>query len=301
MKLIIKKGRCILNLLRIISKILCDKHLERGEKIDFVRSYFKILKYKEKIESNEIKIKVFGYAISFPPFYPIFGQMREIFMNRVYFFKTERSNPLILDVGSNIGLTVLFFKKFYPDSLVYAFEPDPDNFKYLEKNVKQNKIKNIVLFNYGLSNFEGKTKFYCPKTVTKEYSSSIRGSVFDNTSFISKEETIEKIVEIKKLSNLIKENKMEIIDLLKLDVEGSEWAIMGDISPFLGNISNVFMEYHYDDKMIEENPLSKIIHEFEKKKFFYSIYGSSIEGARKTNEIGTGFYCFKLFFKNPYI
>ena len=128
MKLIIKKVWGILSLLRVISKILCDKYLERGEKIDFVRSYFKILKYKEKIESNEIKIKVFGYAISFPPFYPIFGQMREIFMNRVYFFKTERSNPLILDVGSNIGLTVLFFKKFYPGSLVYAFEPDPDNF-----------------------------------------------------------------------------------------------------------------------------------------------------------------------------
>ena len=40
-----------------------------------------------------------------------------------------------IDCGANIGISILFFKKQYPDCTIMAFEPNPHAFPLLEKNV----------------------------------------------------------------------------------------------------------------------------------------------------------------------
>lgn len=74
--------------------------------------------------------------------YSSVGQLRilfrEIFIEPSYFFRTERPHPLIVDCGSNIGMSVIFFKLLYPDARVLAFEPDPAPFELLEQNIRTN-------------------------------------------------------------------------------------------------------------------------------------------------------------------
>ena len=85
-------------------------------------------------------------------------------------FETEIVNKLIhegdvvLDIGANIGYYSLLFSKLVGNrGKVYAFEPDPDNYQLLSKNVKLNNLQNIFLYNKGVSNEIGESFLYqCP-------------------------------------------------------------------------------------------------------------------------------------------
>jgi tRNA1(Val) A37 N6-methylase TrmN6 len=57
--------------------------------------------------------------------------------------------PYIIDCGSHIGISIMFFKKHYPDSTILSFEPDPDIFQLLKKNITINKLNNVTLINKG--------------------------------------------------------------------------------------------------------------------------------------------------------
>lgn len=67
----------------------------------------------------------------------------------------------VLDVGANIGYYTLIFSKLVGETgKVFAFEPDPENFALLKRNVEENFCKNVVLVKKALSNITGKTKLF---------------------------------------------------------------------------------------------------------------------------------------------
>ena len=45
--------------------------------------------------------------------------------------------PIIFDVGAHQGESAVFFKKIFPISILYSFEPDPENFLVLEKKLSR--------------------------------------------------------------------------------------------------------------------------------------------------------------------
>ncbi|NJM78804.1 MAG: FkbM family methyltransferase [Flavobacterium sp.] len=53
----------------------------------------------------------------------------------------------MLDIGANIGLSILFFKELYPKAELIAFEADPKIFGYLENNVHGNGYEDVTLIN----------------------------------------------------------------------------------------------------------------------------------------------------------
>ncbi len=66
--------------------------------------------------------------------------------------KNIKDGDIVIDVGANIGYyTLLFAKKVGENGKVYAFEPDPVSFAILEKNIKDNKLRNVEVFNIALS------------------------------------------------------------------------------------------------------------------------------------------------------
>jgi len=72
-----------------------------------------------------------------------------------------KKGDTVLDIGANIGYyTLLLAKLVGPTGKVYAFEPDPENFRILKKNVGLNKYKNIVLEQKAVSNKSGKLKLF---------------------------------------------------------------------------------------------------------------------------------------------
>src|SRR5262245_51034555 len=101
-----------------------------------------------------------GYRVRIndgPNFYML---CKDIFIKKLYEFDAKTSSPRILDCGGNIGMSVLYFKRRYPDSRIVVFEPDPAVFPYLSDNVRHNGLNNVTLVHAAVSKEEGKLAFY---------------------------------------------------------------------------------------------------------------------------------------------
>jgi len=207
------------------------------------------------------KVNVMGYTIKYIDFITFHEIFLSIFVKKEYFFASKKKNPTILDCGSNIGLSVLFFKKIYPKSKIIAFEPDPETFTLLSKNITMNKIKGVELVNKAVTSKEGTTTFY----IDKDVKSSPGMSIFERLSKQTK--TVPIKIDTTKLSSYIKED----IDFLKLDVESSEIDVLSNLSTSrkLRKISEMVVEYHHNTQ--KENKLSAIIRVLEDNNFEYQI------------------------------
>jgi len=76
----------------------------------------------------------------------------EIFINKEY--DEDLGQPKkILDLGSNVGYSVLFFKVKYPEATIHAYEPGLETFKKLERNVAA--LENVFVYNKAISDREG--------------------------------------------------------------------------------------------------------------------------------------------------
>lgn len=181
------------------------------------------------------------------------GAKKQIFEDEVYHFDSDKTSPLILDVGSNIGLAILYWKDLYPDSEIIAFEPSQKVFKSLEKNVKSNNLKNVNILEKAISNYEGKSEF----TTNEKISGSL---------ILEKGLENNYTVEVTKLSNYLKDRE---IDFLKIDIEGEEKNVFFDILPYLNNVKNLFIEYH--SFIHEKQYLSQILQHLEELNFRYYI------------------------------
>jgi len=82
------------------------------------------------------------------------------------FFKSEiKKGDVVFDIGANIGYFTLIFAKLVGENgKVFAFEPSPDVFAILQKNVEINGYKNIVLSQKAVSSKTEKIKLYLCET-----------------------------------------------------------------------------------------------------------------------------------------
>lgn len=158
-------------------------------------------------------------------------QYKDIFEKKIYDFKSKSNSPLIIDCGSNIGLSILFFKQIYPESRILGFEPDPDIFLVLKKNIERNGCNHVELINKAVWVNEEILEFI------PDGSDGGRIPSTDSTEDVEKKSIS---VPAACLKNYLNEN----IDFLKIDIEGAETAVLQSCKEKLGNIENIFIEYH---------------------------------------------------------
>lgn len=186
---------------------------------------------------------------------------KDVFLYKDYFFKTNKKSPFIIDCGSNIGISVLYFKKLYPKSRIIAFEPNPKTFKLLEKNITHNNIKNVKLINAAVGKKNGKIKFFVSKKEAWSWGDAgVKNIWYDPNKF----STIS--IFSKKLSLYINSP----VDFLKIDIEGMETEVLFEISKKLKYVKNIVMEFH-GNPMNKQNSLNKILDLFKKNDFTFSI------------------------------
>lgn len=181
------------------------------------------------------------------------GAQKQIFKDEIYHFETNEKEPLIIDAGANIGLGIIYWKNLYPDAKIIAFEPSKEVFKSLNKNVTDNKLTNVELHHKAVSDYNGIAKF----TTNEKISGSLILEKNLDTTYD---------VEVVKLSDYIKNN---VIDFLKIDIEGEEKKVFFEILPYLKNVKNLFIEYH--SFVHDEQYLSKILHHLELLNFRYYL------------------------------
>ena len=181
-------------------------------------------------------------------------------MKNDYFFETKNANVKILDCGANIGMSVLYFKMLYPNSKIIAFEPNPHAFALLKENINQNNLKDVTIYNVGLSDKPGTADFYyLPRDLA-----SLKGSI---SAHCNEGQLIKITVEC--LSDYLKETQY---DLVKIDVEGAELSILQDLvtTEVLNKSDKYIIEYHHKMKH-DASKLSHFLKPFEDYGFEYNL------------------------------
>ena len=154
--------------------------------------------------------------------------IKELFIEKVYIVKIKTASK-ILDAGSNVGLSICYFKEVFPNAVIDAYEPDESSFAALEKNIAVNKINGVQVYKKAISDKNG--------FLYTSFSSNF-GSV--NTQFTDNEMGIK--TEAVRLLDIIENG----YDVIKLDIEGGEWRAMSDVilNKKLALSKNWLIEFH---------------------------------------------------------
>lgn len=187
-------------------------------------------------------------------------QINELLLREEYYFSDDREAAhRIIDCGANIGLALLFFKSLYPNSKILGFEPNKECFKVAQNNIKNNGLKDVVLLNAAVSDKEGRQKLFIDERDSMAASLSKRDAYAERPGSVA-------TVKAVKLSSYLDEK----VDLLKLDIEGSEAIVLKEVGSKLKSVKYLFCEYHFDEGN-QENSLRDIIDILDDQKFDYQI------------------------------
>jgi FkbM family methyltransferase len=176
---------------------------------------------------RKCKGKVRGWSLVVPDAASYLSAYREIFVTEIYRFDASKEAPAILDLGANIGLSVLYFKSLYPKALVTAFEADPAIYACLKQNVHENGFGDVELINKAVWDSNGMLCFHA------------EGGDGGRVAHESDRSVVE--VEAIDIRTLLAERSY---DFLKMDIEGAEHAVFPAIKDYLPNLKFVFLEYH---------------------------------------------------------
>jgi FkbM family methyltransferase len=201
--------------------------------------------------------RLHNYIVRFNDGPAAFGQFRLIFKDLIYQFKAEREDPLILDCGSNIGLSILYFKNLYPKARIVGFEPDPAMFPYLQQNIEINKLFGIHLVQAALSSGPGKLTFY---------SDGQSGSCLEQNL---PQNLPADWVRCEVPSVCLRDYITGRVDFLKMNIEGAEWEALADCDERLRLVEQMVIEYHHWEGL--PRTLHKILGLLHRHGFDYLI------------------------------
>ena len=235
-----------------------DLKLENNLKRKIRKTYLSTFFLKRYDSQNKLA-NIAGYNVRFCTYRSLSYLFNEIFLDQEYCFVSNKTRPFIVDCGSNIGMSVIYFKMIYPNSEVLAFEPDEEAFACLEENMKANEIHAVCLNRKAISNKEGDMDFY--------YDQDNPGSLGMST-FRERMPKNKKVVESVLLSKYIDRE----VDFLKLDIEGAERDVVEDLSNEgkLSYIKQILIEYHHH--IVKDiDALSHMLRYLEDAGFGYEI------------------------------
>lgn len=189
-------------------------------------------------------------SMNFPLFnYLRFRKLKKMLKSGEYepevtkFIKTLNGD-LFVDIGANIGYFSILASKTF--KRVYAFEPFPKTFKLLEKCLSKLDVLNVIPVKMAVMDTEstavfGLFNYSIPK--------------FDATTHMQLGLPEETHVPLKTLristTTLAAFFKDQPIDLVKVDVEGNEWAVIKGAEPIMPQIASWIVEIHYANRKKE--------------------------------------------------
>lgn len=209
------------------------------------------VRYGNRKRFVPLKIKFLKYVFEIPDALSFIWQFKEIFVEEYYKFQTSSENPVIYDCGANVGTSCAFFKYYYPNSRIVAFEPNQKIAEYFEKNIKKNSFGDIE---------------FIKKAVWINEQGVDLGIDEADASSIHLQQNKSKVQSVRLKDFLEKEKR---IDMLKIDIEGAEIEVLKDCKNSLENVKNLFVEYH----SYKDNPqkLSELTNVLESAGYRYFI------------------------------
>ncbi len=172
-------------------------------------------------------LNVFNQVYEYKEYQPVVEVFKKHFPNV--------SELNFIDAGSNIGLTSVFFSKFFPNSRFINIEPDTSNFETMSYNLAANGIESVEQIKGGVWS-------------TNSYLNIVSDFRDKNDWSFRVEETQEPTdIKAYSINHLIEKNKFDCIDILKIDIEGSEKEVLtsakADVS-YLAKTKCIAIEIH---------------------------------------------------------
>lgn len=226
------------------------------------KAYLQLVVF-QKHDSAGMTADVAGYRVKFCTFPALMHLFGEIFVDQQYYFEATRVDPFIIDCGSNIGMSVLYFKMVYPGCEVLAFEPEERAFACLVTNIEANRLRSVHPHMAALADSAADALLY----IDPKEPGSLRASTRRERM-----PTIVQQVSAVRLSDYITRE----VDFLKIDVEGSEGVIFEDLitEGKLAYVKEMAVEYHHHVNQ-EEDVLSHFLQSLEGAGFGYQVRACS--------------------------
>lgn len=194
--------------------------------------------------------------------------VKTIYYRKMYDkFFSPRNGDTIADVGAHAGMyTLKAARKVKKRGQVLSIEPHPYTFRLLVTNLKMNDFsQNVIPINIGLADFKGKARLYLDSE-----------AVGHSLATGNRKAWIE--VQVNTLDSVMEELGLKHLDLLKIDVEGYELAVLKGAEHTLKNTSKVVVAaYHNWVLKEEERAVKKYLKSsnfgtvFSKDSYVYAI------------------------------
>jgi FkbM family methyltransferase len=207
---------------------------------------------------NNIKLRGIKHKFSLRAKTSDFATFFSIFIRDEYNINFDSHSQFVIDGGANIGLFAIYLKNKYPETTIVCIEPDTENFELLQQNVAP--YKGIYCENCGLWNKDTKLKVYDKFNYGK-------------WAMVVEEDLINGNIAAISMNALLKKYNVDVVDILKIDIETSEKQLFYDnFECWLPKINTIVIELH--DNM--EPNCAKVF--FHTVNSIFPAYKFSIQG-----------------------
>lgn len=139
----------------------------------------------------------------------------------------------ILDIGANVGASTLYFAGQYPEARILAFEPFTESYELLARNVQG--LSRISTFNFGLSDQDRQAPLHLGVF------DSVTNSLGHSSEASGQRDVV---VQLRNSGDVLAEQNITEVDILKLDTEGSELPILRSMFPTVARAGVIYLEFH---------------------------------------------------------
>ena len=200
-------------------------------------------------------IRMLDYELQYADLLSFCPQWHDIFVQGALEFRTASESPRILDCGANVGLASLFFKRRFPAARITAYEADPTLFAIARANLSTNGAADVEVVNAAVWTSAGRVTFRAEGTdsgMIDGLAGAVAGPVVDVPSL--------------RLRDILASERP---DLLKLDIEGAEDAVLADCEPVLDHVSAIVMDLHEFDPSVRQAP--RVLERLTRAGFMYAV------------------------------
>jgi FkbM family methyltransferase len=186
------------------------------------------LRYAFVERYQEIKITACERRLSIPDMASFLSMYEEIYCNKIYQVPFEPKK--VLDLGANIGLSILWLKQHYPAAEIIGYEADKNIFKQLQLNVTE--LDGVLVHNEAVWHEDTVLSF------------SAEGADGGRIDCLTENEGNSR-VKARDIRNILQNDGP--FNFIKMDVEGAESTVIPACRGLLDDTDFIFCEYHSVD------------------------------------------------------
>jgi FkbM family methyltransferase len=184
-------------------------------------------------------IRMLDYELRYSDLLSFCPQWHDIFIDGALEFRPPSAAPRILDCGGNIGLASLFFKRRFPAARITAYEADPALFAMMKANLAKNGASDVEMVQAALWTATGRVTFRSEGSDSGMID-GLSGAVAGTSVEVPSLRLRDVITDLTTGAN----GTAGRIDLLKLDIEGAEDAVLADCEPVLDRVGAIVLDLH---------------------------------------------------------